>query len=359
MINVFFLDIRFHYFPQSLSMLLLLVALLPVLTSSEVTECNAPRRNQTESCYGKDCYNGYCQDIDYDVGNFKYGHCICDTGWTGFDCRDCCDLPCEKGTCDFLNDDKTRPFCNCENGFTGEHCNEIAKTNAPPTSPPSTVIPDYYWYLIGAGVFLLLLLVTIGIGLIICLYRKRYYFIMRIVYKLQKFEDDDGREYDAFISYRSSHQEDRHFVVYKLFPKLEQEFGFKLCIDQRDFIPGAVIADNIIEAIQNSRRTILILSPKFCDSEWTQFEYQRAQLESISKHHRIIPIMFKDISQVANLDKNLEHIIKSITYLVWPGEDADEKDINKFWSKLKLSMPKLKESDVDLPFTAQNLPHYV
>ena len=41
------------------------------------------------------------------------------------------------------------------------------------------------------------------------------------------------------------------------------------------------------------------------------------------------------------MDNNLKHIIKSITYIEWPGAD-DKKKIDDFWEKLKLAMPKVK-----------------
>ena len=46
--------------------------------------------------------------------------------------------------------------------------------------------------------------------------------------------------------------------------------------------------------------------------------------------------------QVENMDKTLDHIIKTITYLEWPGDEGSDKEINRFWDKLKLVMPKLK-----------------
>ena len=51
------------------------------------------------------------------------------------------------------------------------------------------------------------------------------------------------RRYDAFLSYRSNSDADRKFVVFQLLPYLEQE-GYTVCIDQRDFIPGAGIVDS-------------------------------------------------------------------------------------------------------------------
>ena len=47
-----------------------------------------------------------------------------------------------------------------------------------------------------------------------------------------------GYKYDAFISYKST-PEDESFVVNTLLPKLETEMNFKLCVHFRDFPPGA------------------------------------------------------------------------------------------------------------------------
>lgn len=47
----------------------------------------------------------------------------------------------------------------------------------------------------------------------------------------------DGKEYDAFVSYKSCPR-DEQFVLHQLFPKLEVEYKFKLCMHFRDFLPG-------------------------------------------------------------------------------------------------------------------------
>ena len=39
-----------------------------------------------------------------------------------------------------------------------------------------------------------------------------------------------------------------------------EELGYKLCIHQRDFVPGLNIMDNICTAIQNSRRLIAVVT---------------------------------------------------------------------------------------------------
>ena len=51
----------------------------------------------------------------------------------------------------------------------------------------------------------------------------------------ESFSDD--REWDVFVSYKSTDR-DELFVLHTLYPKLEQELGFRLNMHFRDFIPG-------------------------------------------------------------------------------------------------------------------------
>lgn len=59
--------------------------------------------------------------------------------------------------------------------------------------------------------------------------------------------------------------------------------------------------------------------------------------------HKIIPIVLKDVSKVSTLDKNLKSIMGAVTYLEWPGHDCS-KQLDRFWKKLELSLPKKKQS---------------
>ena len=52
--------------------------------------------------------------------------------------------------------------------------------------------------------------------------------------------------------------------------------------------------------------------------------------------------MFREIDGVQNVDKNLNLILKSITYIKWPT-NKKQKDIQKFWEQLRLTMPKKHE----------------
>ncbi len=96
--------------------------------------------------------------------------------------------------------------------------------------------------------------------------------------------------YDVFISY--SHK-DGEWVTRTLLPRLEKE-GLKVCIDQRDFTPGKAALLNMQDGIRESRHILLVLTPNWVESSWTQFEAELARTsdpEGIKA--RTIPLLWK------------------------------------------------------------------
>ncbi|WAR05191.1 TLR4-like protein [Mya arenaria] len=68
----------------------------------------------------------------------------------------------------------------------------------------------------------------------------------------------------------------------EIIPRLEDR-GMKLCVHERDFLPGISIWDNIVDAIRTSKKTVVILSKTFIQKHWCIFEFNMARLESIDK----------------------------------------------------------------------------
>ncbi|XP_560220.4 protein toll isoform X2 [Anopheles gambiae] len=141
---------------------------------------------------------------------------------------------------------------------------------------------------------------------------------------------DMDKRYDAFISY--SHK-DEEFVTDQLLPRLEsEELNFKICWHVRDFMPGEMIATQITKAVEDSRRTIIILSLNYLESVWGQMEFNTAYLQSLEdKRNRVIPIIYQDIGDIDQLDPELRAYLKTNTYVRW--------DDPWFWDKLHYAMP--------------------
>ncbi|XP_077982516.1 uncharacterized protein LOC144437448 [Glandiceps talaboti] len=201
---------------------------------------------------------------------------------------------------------------------------------------PKTVIGG-----ISALGFLLCVLCVVGpyVG-----YKYRHEIQTLIADKLHPYEDDDGRRFDAFVSVKGD-TPDEVFVYRTLLPTLEKKYGFQLCLHHRDFIIGEAIVENIITSIKDSRRTILILSPAFVESEWCDYEVLMAHREMIGLKQKLIPLMFDDVTKMGNIRPSLKSILNTITYISWPGEgdNVNAKDVDKFWKRLVKAMPRKRK----------------
>jgi tetratricopeptide (TPR) repeat protein len=97
--------------------------------------------------------------------------------------------------------------------------------------------------------------------------------------------------YDVFISY--SHQ-DADWVRGWLLPRLE-DAHLRVCIDFRDFKIGVPSLVNMEHAVERSRRTLLVLTPNWVGSEWTNFEALMIQTQDpIGRARRMLPLMLED-----------------------------------------------------------------
>lgn len=165
-------------------------------------------------------------------------------------------------------------------------------------------------------------------------WRLRYFYYMTKSryhgYKSVRGEDEQTDfKYDAFVSYADK---DLRFVQ-QMTSKLEGEKGIRLCIHHRDFVPGYDIAENIITAINKSRKTILILSPNFIESEWCMYELRIAKMEEIynrDNENVLFLICYEEIP-APKIPLSIMDVIHQKSYLEFPN---DEYGNTVFWDKL-------------------------
>lgn len=74
--------------------------------------------------------------------------------------------------------------------------------------------------------------------------------------------------YNVFVSY--SHR-NKEWVRGWLVPQLQQA-GLAVCIDHESFKPGAPSITEMERAVRQSRKTLLVLTPEYLLSGWTEFE---------------------------------------------------------------------------------------
>eukprot|EP00095_Tigriopus_kingsejongensis_P002711 snap_masked-scaffold809_size94238-processed-gene-0.11 protein:Tk02711 transcript:snap_masked-scaffold809_size94238-processed-gene-0.11-mRNA-1 annotation:"protein toll-like" len=189
---------------------------------------------------------------------------------------------------------------------------------------------DHWKHLVNIVLPLVVVILLLVLLALLCIIKQDLILIwvysqprLRLFFSEDRMDKD--RPYDAFISYAN---EDRDFVEEKLVPELESgtDIKYKCCIHCRDFDVGRNISEQIKESVDNSRRTIIILSKNFVRSTWCDEEFSLAH-----KRKRVIVVVFGEVPGSREMGPLLQNYLKSHTYL--------KHDDPWFWEKLKFRLP--------------------
>ena len=142
--------------------------------------------------------------------------------------------------------------------------------------------------------------------------------------------------YDVFVSYA---EENREWVHHELIPKAEEEWGLRLCVHQRDFVPGKHIVDNICDCVADSERVLLVFSPYFARSEWCQFELKYCQVCVMEREDVLVLVALQGVPS-RDMTGTMLALMKTTTYIEW-GEQQDARE--SFWGRLKLALEEPEE----------------
>ncbi|XP_044012047.1 toll-like receptor Tollo [Aphidius gifuensis] len=228
--------------------------------------------------------------------------------------------------------DKSNDNITCM-GITNIKNRNTISGNLTKTIIEKQLFEDYLPLLVSnLTVFLLILLFCVLIFIFWHEFRVWFHskFGVRIFYRNTEFEREDREKlFDAFVSYSSK---DEAFVIEELAPVLELgNPSYKLCLHYRDFPVGDFIADTIVQAVESSKRTIIVLSENFIKSEWCRFDFKSAHHQVLrDRRRRLILVIVGDVPQ-GDLDPDIRLYLKTNTYLQW-GDKL-------FWEKLRFALP--------------------
>lgn len=142
---------------------------------------------------------------------------------------------------------------------------------------------------------------------------------------------EEEKLFDCFVSYS---KKDEAFVTQILASELEYGYPpFRLCLHYRDLpVASGYLSDAIVEAMEASRRSILVISEHFLKGEWCRYEFKSAHLEALRNNQRakLILIFIGNIN-TNDFDPDIRYWLKTATFLQW-GEKM-------FWEKLRYAMP--------------------
>ena len=256
--------------------------------------------------------------------------CACDylrrfQGWLATNTKKVVDF--SSLVCRFEDDDEARPIHG-----SNETCYQWPSRR----TVRGEAVTAYLPLLVSAAVVLLLIAT---LAAVVFAYRAelRVWIYsrcgVRVCYRTT-LDEEQERLFDAFVSYS---ERDKAFVQHVLAPKLEHgEPPYRLALHYRDFAHSAYLADTIVEAVESSRRTIMVLSRNFIENEWCRFQFKSAHHEVLKdRQKRLIVILLGDVPQ-RDLDPDLRLYLKTNTCISW--------DDKLFWDKLRFAMPDVKNN---------------
>jgi len=144
---------------------------------------------------------------------------------------------------------------------------------------------------------------------------------------------DSDKPYDVFISY--SHH-DSEFVQQVLLPGLESsedsKYKYKCLTHEKDWLVGEDIPANIINSVQSSRRTLIVLSKDFITSMWSNMEFRAAHTQALQdKTQRVVIVLLGELPEEHKMEEDLKRYISLNTYI--------QTENPWFWQRLRYALP--------------------
>ncbi|XP_077146416.1 interleukin-1 receptor accessory protein isoform X1 [Ranitomeya variabilis] len=165
-----------------------------------------------------------------------------------------------------------------------------------------------------------------------------YWLEMVLFYRAHFGTDEtigDGKEYDVYVSY-ARNAEEEEFVLVTLRGVLENEFGYKLCIFDRDSLPGGNTVEAVFEFIQRSRRMIVVLSPDYLTDK--SISMLELKLGIVCHNAVCTSLVIVEYKQLHGTHTTISKLKESVPFVRWDGESS-RRSSSRFWKALRLVLP--------------------
>ncbi|XP_040184383.1 single Ig IL-1-related receptor [Rana temporaria] len=157
--------------------------------------------------------------------------------------------------------------------------------------------------------------------------------------KYADLEINDGRLFDAYVSFCPSNI-DTKFTNFILKPHLENRYGYKLHLDERNLLPNTEPSAELLMNVSRCRRLIVILSLAYLEQEWCQNSFRNGLLRLLELSRRPIFILFEN--QYKELPAEVTQLLNSrrglLKMLLWKADSVSPA--SDFWKELRLVLPR-------------------
>ncbi|XP_063160392.1 toll-like receptor 7 [Candoia aspera] len=144
-------------------------------------------------------------------------------------------------------------------------------------------------------------------------------------------------KYDAFVAYDNKDAAVTEWVLKELTEKLEdqREKKFNICLEERDWLPGHPLVENLNDSIQMSRKTIFVLTNSYIASGNFKTAFYMAHQRLMDEKVDVIILIF--LEKLLQMSKCLRFRKRlcSRSCLEWPANPQSQAH---FWHCLRSSL---------------------
>lgn len=177
-----------------------------------------------------------------------------------------------------------------------------------------------------------------------------YKMVQRLLFEDRTLgRDSDTYTYDAYLCFSSK---DFEWVHNALLRHLDAQYSdqnrFRLCFEERDFMPGENHIANIHNAVRSSRKVVCLVSRHFLRDGWCleAFSYAQSRALAYLNGALVIMVVVGSLSQYQLMKHEaIRAFVQKRQYLRWP---QDFQDVGWFLDKLSqhiLRKEKEKKKD--------------
>ena len=191
--------------------------------------------------------------------------------------------------------------------------------------------PDYLPWVVTLGAVLGLALV---LGPLLYAYRLKAAVAIHAQFHVRPFEraprfKEEDHDYEALVVHGPS-DAGLAWVAGSLIPRA-RDTRHRLCVPDRDFVPGASAAESYATAVTRSKATVCLLSLDSVHDDWWLYAFQLARAKNARCPRAKLLLVLLEHVEEADLPEEVRALLKTNTYL--------SVDDRWFWKKFFYYLP--------------------
>nr|XP_004663766.1 toll-like receptor 7 [Jaculus jaculus] len=160
-----------------------------------------------------------------------------------------------------------------------------------------------------------------------------YHFCKAKIKGYRRLQSTDSC-YDAFIVYDTKDPAVTEWVLHELVARLEdpKEKHFNLCLEERDWIPGHPVLENLSQSIQLSKKTVFVMTDRYANTESFKMAFYLSHQRLMDEKVDVIILIFLEKLLKKSKFLQLRKRLCGSSVLEWPTNPQAHP---YFWQCLK------------------------